>query len=229
MARRTLQRAGRERLVAQSDPHSRRGGSPSGVVAGRRPHRLVQRRGGRVRPRHRRAGRREPAPHRHRGTVVLLPAPVVARRREARVHRHPLPGSRSGRRVGRHRPRRHRSLRAPGTVDEPGLVSRFALDRLRPPPRQPAARPLRSRHRVGLDAPAHRRNGGRHRSRVGRVREVPLLPRIHGLRPQHGLARHDVLRPSGHPRPVPRAAARRRALALPAAERRGRAARRRVR
>ena len=207
--------------MAQPDPHPGRGRPPSGVVARRLAHRVVQRRGRRVRPGRRRAGRVGPAPHRHPRAVVLLPAPVVARRREAGVHRHPLPAARPRRGVGRGGPRRHRPLRPPRAVDEPGVVSRLAVDRVRAPARQPVAGHRGPRHEVGRDAPAHRRDGRRHRARLGRVGQVSVLPGLHRLRAQHGLARHDVLRPSRHPRPLPGAAAGRRAVALPAAERRG--------
>ena len=191
------------------------------MVAGRLAHRLVQRRRGRVRPGHRRAGRVEPASHRYPRIVVLLPARVVARRREAGFHGYALPHARPGRGVRRRAARRHRPLRPPATLAEPGLVSRLALDRVRPPARQPVAGHLHPRHRVAGDAPAHRRHGGRHHSRMGRVGEVPLLSRVGRLRSQHRLARHDVLRPSGHPHPVPGAAASRGTLAVPAPERRG--------
>ena len=110
VARRALQRAGGGGVVAQPDPHPRGGRPPSGVVARRLAHRVVQRRGRRVRPRRRRTGRVGPAPHRHRRAVVLLPARVVARRREAGVHRHPLPPARPRRGVGRGGARRHGPL-----------------------------------------------------------------------------------------------------------------------
>ena len=207
--------------MAQPDPDPRRGRSASGMVAGRLAHRLVQRRRGRVRPGRRGAGRVEPAPHRHPRPVVLLPARVVAGRHEARVHGHALPRARPGRRVRRRRACRHRPLRPPVTLDEPRLVSRLAVDCLRPPARQPVAGHLHPRHRVAGDAPDHGWHGGRHHPRVGRVGKVPLLSRVGRLRPQHRLARHDVLRPSGHPHPVPGAAASRGTLAVSAPERRG--------
>ena len=162
-----------------------------------------------------------PAPHRHPRSVVLLPARVVARRQEAGVHRHALPRARARRRVRRRGARRHRPLRPPATLAEPGLVSRFEVDRVRAPARQPVARHLHPRHRGAGDAPAHRRHGGRDRPRVGRVGQVPLLPGVDRLRSQHRLARHDVLRPSGDPDAVPGAAADRRAFAFPSPQRRG--------
>ena len=111
-----------------------RGGSPSGVVAGRRPHLVHDAHSRQWRIAIRRGRRTAPASpgSTTRGASTASSSP--SRTARSSRSRHPLPGSRSGRRVGRHRPRRHRSLRAPGTVDEPGLVSRFPLDRLRPPP-----------------------------------------------------------------------------------------------
>ncbi len=222
VARRALHRSGGRRLVAQPDPQPGRRGSQSGLVAGRNTDRLVQRCRRGVRPRRRRAERRKPAPLRHRRAFLLLPPRMVTRRREAGVHRHPLPRARPGRRLRRGRARRHRPLRASRALDEPRLVARLALDRLRPAPRQPAPGRFRARHRIGGDAPAHRRNRGRDHARVGRLGQAPLLSRIDELRPQHRLARHDVLRPPGDARPLRGAAPRRRAVALPAPKRRGR-------
>ena len=219
MAGRTLQRARRGRLLAQPDPHPRRRRPSPGVVAGRVAHRLVQRRRRRVRARDRRPGRVEPAPDRDRRAVLLLPPGVVAGRDAAGLHQHPLPGAGPRPGVGRHRAHRHRPLRPPRALDEPRLVAGLPLARLRPPARQPAARDLRPRHRIGRDAPVHRRHVRRDLAGLGRVRQVPLLPGLHRLRAQHRLAGHDLVRPPGDARTLPRAPQRRRALALPAAER----------
>ena len=101
VARRDLQRARGGGLVAQPHPHPGGGRPASGVVSRRVAHRLVQRRGRRVRARDRRAGRGEPAPHPDRRALLLLPARVVARREQAGLHRYPLPRAGAGRGVGR--------------------------------------------------------------------------------------------------------------------------------
>ena len=204
-----------------AQPHAHPGGGrpASGVVSRRLAHRVVQRRGRRVRARDRGAGRVEPTPRRDRRALLLLPARVVSRRRPAGLHRHPLPGAGAGRGVRRGGARRHRPLRPSRAHHEPGVVPRLALAGLRASARQPAARRLRPRHRVGRDAPAHRRHVRRDHARLGRVREVPLLPGLHRLRPEHRLARHDFVRPSGHARALSGAAQRGRALSLPSAER----------
>ena len=80
---------------------------------------------------------------------------------------------------------------------------------------------LRARHKFGRDPPAHRRHVRRDHAGVGRVGQVSLLPRIDQLRTQHRLAGHDLVRAAGHAHPVPGVAQRRRAFALPAAQRRG--------
>ena len=221
VAGRALQRACEGRLVAQPDPDTGSGRSPSGMVAGWLAHRLVQRRRRRVRPGRRPAGRVEPAPHRHSLSVVLLPSGVVARRREAGVYGHALSRARPRCRVRGRRARRHGPVRPPATLAEPGLVSRFAVARVRAPARQPVAGHLPPRHGIAGHASAHRWHGGRDRPGVGRVGQVPLFPRVFRLRTEHRLARHDVLRPPGHSLAAPGAAGRRGALAVPAPQRRG--------
>jgi tricorn protease len=69
-------------------------------------------------------------------------------------------------------------------------------------PGQPTARDLRPRRPQRRDATADRRDGRCREPRLGRLREVSLLPGVHRLRAQHRVAGHDPLRSAGDPRPL---------------------------
>ena len=126
---------------------------------------------------------------------VLLHAGVVARFEEADVHRHQPQRVGDGHRQRPGQDRRQRSVDGAAAHAGADVEPRLEVGRVRVAPQHALSRDRRRQRRDRREEAGHRRPGRRDVPGVGRERQVPLVPRVHRLRPELAVARHDVVRP----------------------------------
>ena len=203
-ARRDLHHPGGEGRHPQHHQLQRLGRAPAGVVARRQVDLVLQRQVGRIQAGDRGAGRhRAAARDRVPEGVVLLHAGVVARFEEAALHRHQPERVGDGHRDRAGEDRRQRSVDGAAAHAGADVESRLEVGRVRLAPQHALSRHRRRQRRDRREDAGHRRPGRCDVSGVGRERQVPVVPRLHRLRPRLAVARHDVVRPAGDVRAVP--------------------------
>ena len=137
-----------------------------------------------------------PQPH------PLLHALLVAGFEETAVHRYNLKVWVLDIATGTNENRRQRSLDGPLPHLEPVWSPGFQMGRLLQPPEIALSRHLRQQCRDGRNQAGHRRSGRFCLAGLGCQRQVSLVPRFHGFRPEIAVARHDVLRSRRKLRPI---------------------------
>ena len=221
-ARRDLHHSRREGRHPQHHELRQRGRARARLVARRQVDLLLFRPVGRVRARHRVAGRHHrPARDSDSQREALLHAILVARLEEASLHRYRPHRVGDGHRERPAQGARQRSVGGALTHPQPDMESRFEVGGLRVAPQHALSRHLRRERGDGREEADHRRSRRRDVPGVGSEREVSVVPRVHRFRPEVAVARHDLIRSRGELRPVPRGPEERRGLSAASRKRRG--------
>ena len=144
-----------------------------------------------------RAGRRDRRGARDRAAEhqALLHAIVVARRQAHPLHRHRPEALGARRGDGHGEGDGQRPVDGAHAHDEPGLEPGFAVDRVREAPELALQGRDGGERRDRAVAPGDGWPRRRDVAGVGREWQVPLVLRVHRLRPQVAVARHVELRP----------------------------------